>query len=59
MANFFIDPLFREEAVQRELEAINSQHMLQFNNDTQRMLRIKYQLAREGHPFQKYYYGNK
>ena len=49
-AQFFIAPLFTEEYTERELNAVNSEHQKNLENDSWRIWRTQSHAYREGHP---------
>ena len=53
-AQFFIAPLFTAEFVEREMNAVNSEHAKNLQNDFWRMRMVTRALHREGHPRQKF-----
>ena len=57
-AQFFIAPLFREDAVERELRAINSEHLNSFTSDSWRNYQLLKSTCNQNHPFAKFGCGN-
>lgn len=57
-AQFFIDPLFNPEFVERELNAVNSEHQKNLNDDYWRTRMILRHLHKDGHPRQKFSTGD-
>ena len=57
-AQFFIDPLFQEDTTDRELQAVDSEHAKNLQNDTWREFQLMKSLARNDHPFSKFGSGN-
>jgi len=53
-ANFFVDPLFKESSVDREMKAVDSEHMKNLNSDLWRTLQIFYENATEGSPVRQF-----
>lgn len=58
-SRFFIDPLFKKETVDREIEAVNSEHSKNYSNDLWRENRLLKHLAKSDHPYNKFSTGNK
>jgi insulysin len=57
-AQFFIAPLFTDSATQRELQAVESEHAKNVQNDHWRQFQLYKQLAQPSHPFHKFGSGN-
>lgn len=57
-AQFFIEPLFNPEYVERELHAVDSEHQKNLKSDSWRVHRIYEMLHKNGHPRQKFATGN-
>lgn len=57
-AQFFIAPLFTESATNRELNAVDSEHSKNLQNDGWRFFQMCKNLARPDHPFHKFSSGN-
>ncbi len=57
-AQFFIDPLFQEDTTDRELQAVDSEHAKNLQNDSWREFQLSKSLARPDHPFSKFGSGN-
>ena len=53
-SRFFIDPLFNENNVFKEMNAVNSEHSKNLNSDAWRGLRIIQNMASKKHPSHKY-----
>ncbi|MEZ4654948.1 MAG: insulinase family protein [Candidatus Eisenbacteria bacterium] len=53
-AQFFVAPLFDPEFVDRERNAVNSEHQKNVQNDFWRFRQIQQDLYREGHPQRKF-----
>jgi len=53
-AQFFIAPLFRDEAVERELRAINSEHLNSFTSESWRNYQLLKSSCVQTHPFSKF-----
>ena len=57
-AHFFIDPLFDEKFVERELNAVNAEHSRNLNNDQLRLYQVEKTLVNYDHPYSKFSTGN-
>jgi len=57
-AQFFISPLMKQEAMQREREAVDSEYQMALPSDDNRILQIFGGLAKPGHPMAKFMWGN-
>uniref|UniRef100_A0A8C4ZHS5 Nardilysin n=1 Tax=Gadus morhua TaxID=8049 RepID=A0A8C4ZHS5_GADMO len=57
-AQFFICPLMIEEAIEREVEAVDSEYQLARPSDSHRKEMLFGSLARPGHPMAKFGWGN-
>lgn len=57
-ASFFICPLFSESGVERELNAVDSEHSKNLQSDTWRSFQLLRSMARTDHPFSKFSTGN-
>jgi insulysin len=57
-AQFFISPLFSEDAVERELRAIDSEHLNSFSSDSWRTYLLLKSSCNQTHPFSKFGCGN-
>jgi len=57
-AQFFIAPLFNEDAVERELRAINSEHLNSFTSESWRNYLLLKATGDQSHPFSKFGCGN-
>merc|ERR1719466_119958 len=57
-AQFFISPLMKQEAMQREREAVDSEFQMALPSDDNRILQIFGGLAKQGHPMAKFMWGN-
>jgi insulysin len=57
-SQFFIQPLFNPEFVERELHAVDSEHQKNLKNDAWRVRRVFQDLHKAGHPRQKFGTGN-
>ena len=57
-SRFFIDPLFNEDAVQREINAVNSEHQKNINDDNWREYQIFKNLANKDNKFNTFATGS-
>jgi len=57
-AQFFISPLMKQEAMQREREAVDSEYQMALPSDENRILQIFGGLSKPGHPMSKFMWGN-
>ena len=57
-SQFFIEPLFLDEYVEREMKAVHSEHQKNLNNDNWRKHRISNLLLEKNHPQRKFSTGN-
>lgn len=58
-SQFFIAPTFSEDGTARELNAIESEHSKNLNNDGFRLFQLEKRNANPDHPFNKFSTGNK
>ena len=58
-SQFFSAPLFTASATSRELNAIESEHSKNINNDGFRLYQLEKDLANPAHPLSKFATGNK
>ena len=58
-AQFFVDPLMLQDSMEREREAVDSEHEGRLNNDNVRLYAALDQLAKPNHPMSKFGCGNK
>lgn len=58
-AQFFIKPLFNEDAADREIKAVDSEHDKNLQSDAWRFDQLEKSSAKPGHPFRKFSTGNK
>lgn len=56
-AQFFIKPLFNESGAQREMQAVDSEHQKNVNDDNWRMNQLDKHLSSPKHPFSRFYTG--
>uniref|UniRef100_A0A8B9IQ94 Nardilysin n=1 Tax=Anser cygnoides TaxID=8845 RepID=A0A8B9IQ94_ANSCY len=57
-AQFFIHPLMIRDAIDREVEAVDSEYQLARPSDANRKEMLFGSLARPGHPMKKFFWGN-
>ena len=57
-SQFFISPLFNESCVEREMKAVDSEHMGHLTNETFRILEVMKYLSSPEHPNHHFYTGN-
>ncbi|KAF6785196.1 zinc protease [Colletotrichum sojae] len=57
-AQFFIDPLFLESTLDRELRAVDSEHKKNLQNDAWRLRQLEKSLSNPKHPFCHFATGN-
>ena len=57
-SRFFVAPLFNEEFVGREVNAVDSEYQARIQNDYRRALDVFKELANPEHPFSKFTVGN-
>merc|ERR1712166_879034 len=57
-AQFFISPLFTEEATEREMKAVDSENSKNLQNDMWRKLQLLKSFAHENNPWRKFGTGN-
>lgn len=57
-AQFFIKPLFTESCTDRELNAVNSEHEKNINDDMWREFQLSRFLSKKDHPYNKFGTGN-
>ena len=58
-AQFFVDPLMLQSSMEREREAVDSEHEGRLNNDVVRFYAARSKLAEPNHPMSKFGCGNK
>ena len=58
-AQFFVDPLMLQSSMEREREAVDSEHEGRLNNDVVRFYAARSKLAKPNHPMSKFGCGNK
>lgn len=57
-SRFFFEPLFNEEALDKERQAIESEYKLKINDDTRRLYQVHKETINPQHPFAKFSVGN-
>lgn len=57
-ANFFVSPLFKENTVDREIEAVDSEYQMNLPEDDIRTSHVFKLLAKKNHPMTKFTLGN-
>jgi len=57
-AQFFIEPLFLEDTLDRELRAVDSENKKNLQSDTWRLHQLSRSLANPNHPYHKFSTGN-
>ncbi|MGX9417281.1 insulinase family protein [Vibrio sp. WJH972] len=57
-ARFFFEPLFNEEALDKERQAVESEYKLKLNDDTRRLYQVHKETINPEHPFSKFSVGN-
>lgn len=57
-SRYFIDPLLSESSISREMNAVNSEHLKNINNDGWRESRIISELSNDSYPLHKFGTGN-
>jgi len=58
-AQFFIAPLMKQNAMEREREAVDSEYQMALPSDENRLAQVMGGLAKAGHPMAKFMWGNK
>ncbi|KAK2652999.1 hypothetical protein Ddye_012855 [Dipteronia dyeriana] len=58
-SQFFISPLMKMEAMERELLAVDSEFNQALQNDACRLQQLQCHTSGTGHPFNKFFWGNK
>mmetsp|Transcript_40178 Transcript_40178/g.45725 ORF Transcript_40178/g.45725 Transcript_40178/m.45725 type:complete len:944 (+) Transcript_40178:191-3022(+) len=58
LAQFFIEPLMKEEALDRERQAVDSEHAKNLQSDMWRTYQLTKSLASSDHPYSKFGTGN-
>lgn len=52
---FFIEPLFNPDTIEKEIDAINAEHSKNYNSDAWKVDRLVREMANENHPY--YHFG--
>lgn len=58
-AQFFLEPLFTESATEREVNAVDSEHVKNIPNDAWRLAQLEKSTSNPSHPYSKFGTGNK
>ena len=58
-ANMFIEPLFNNEAIEKEQNAIHAEYKLKLKDDSRRIQQVHKETCNPEHPFHKFTVGNK
>ena len=58
-AQFFVKPLMKKEAMEREREAVDSEYQMSLPSDYCRKQQIFGSVAKDKHPLGKFMWGNK
>ncbi len=57
-SQFFTAPLFNEEALDKERQAVDSEYKMKLNDDSRRLYQVTKELVNPAHPFAKFSVGN-
>ncbi|WP_112480592.1 insulinase family protein [Vibrio variabilis] len=57
-SQFFTAPLFNEEALDKERQAVDSEYKLKLNEDGRRLYQVQKETVNQAHPFAKFSVGN-
>nr|WP_211091958.1 insulinase family protein [Vibrio agarilyticus] len=57
-SQFFIAPLFNEEALDKERQAVESEYRLKLLDDSRRLYQVQKEMVNPAHPFAKFSVGN-
>lgn len=57
-SQFFTAPLFNEEALDKERQAVESEYKMKLNDDSRRLYQVTKELVNPAHPFAKFSVGN-
>ncbi len=57
-SQFFIAPLFNQEALDKERQAVESEYQLKLKDDMRRLYQVHKELVNPAHPFAKFSVGN-
>jgi Secreted/periplasmic Zn-dependent peptidases, insulinase-like len=58
-SRFFIDPLFKEDSIEREINAIDSEFFVTYNDDHMKFWQVVYDVIDKDYPINKFACGNK
>ncbi|KAL5582861.1 hypothetical protein UlMin_015303 [Ulmus minor] len=58
-SQFFVSPLVKTEAMEREVQAVDSEFNQVLQNDACRLQQLQCHTSAPGHPFNKFFWGNK
>ncbi|KAM7527580.1 hypothetical protein LguiB_030990 [Lonicera macranthoides] len=58
-SQFFISPLVKAEAMEREVQAVDSEFNQVLQNDSCRLQQLQCHTSAPGHPFNQFFWGNK
>lgn len=58
-ANMFIEPLFTDDAIEKEQNAIHAEYKLKLKDDSRRIQQVHKETCNPAHPFHKFTVGNK
>ncbi len=58
-SQFFIAPLFNEEALDKERQAVDSEYRLKLKDDMRRIYQVHKEVINQAHPFAKFSVGNR
>lgn len=57
-SHFFVDPLFGDDAVEKEVSAVNSEYEIDVSGDSWKIMNIFTILSEESHPASHFTIGN-
>ncbi|MGF1709979.1 insulinase family protein [Vibrio kagoshimensis] len=57
-SQFFTAPLFNEEALDKERQAVESEYKMKLNDDSRRLYQVHKEIVNPAHPFAKFSVGN-
>ncbi|CAN6468935.1 unnamed protein product [Victoria cruziana] len=58
-SQFFISPLVKAEAMEREVMAVDSEFKQSLQSDSCRLQQLQCHTSKDGHPFNRFFWGNK
>ncbi|KAK4370214.1 hypothetical protein RND71_009689 [Anisodus tanguticus] len=58
-SQFFVSPLVKAEAMEREVQAVDSEFNQVLQNDSCRLQQLQCHTSNPGHPFNRFFWGNK